>query len=162
MPTLPRALGGFAAAAVAAAALAVPLAGSAQATPGAVKLHTAANLDRFLANVNGLAFMPPRAAGDTRQEWFMEGTAGGFTQLRNVAEPTKCLNAGSAVGKIAFLLTCDGRVAQQWQLGPSGDLKNRNGLVLAVDLANVNQTTRMAPFPTGQLPDTERWHTHAS
>jgi hypothetical protein len=160
MHILPRRLGRALAGVSAAAALvAIPMAGQAQAA-APVKLHTWANVDRFLSNVdNFYAFMPFSSPTDTRQQWVMEPFKG-KTRIRSVSNVNSCLTAGLSTGSIATVRACDnGNNRQLWTLN-SGVLLADNGLRAAVDLDNINQTVRMSNNISSPPPDNENWHTH--
>ncbi len=66
MHVLPRRLGLLLAGSAAAAALAVPIAGQADAATSVVRLHTQANTGHFLSNVSVSAFIAVRVLSDDR------------------------------------------------------------------------------------------------
>jgi hypothetical protein len=166
MHVLPRRIAAAAAGLMAATALAVPMTQQADAASSIVRLHTKANTDRSLSNVNGFAFMPFTSSGDDRQRWIKTDKGFGFFELRNVADQTKCLNrgpvtTGTLVGKFVDVRTCDGSASQQWGLGVSSELRHKaSGLIAKVDLQNINQAVRMASIPFGALPPEAIWHVH--
>jgi hypothetical protein len=169
MHVLPRRLGLLLAGTAAAAALAVPMAGQADAATSVVRLHTQANTGHSLSNVSGSAFSPFTSSSDARQRWMKTDKGLGFFELRNVADQSVCLdrppltNGGSLIGKFLSVRACNGSPSQQWKFGVSGELQQRSsGLIAQVDLANINQAVKLAQIPFGALLPEQKWHTHAA
>jgi hypothetical protein len=169
MHVLPRRLALLLAGSAAAAALAVPMAGQADAATSVVRLHTQANTGHFLSNVSGSAFSPFASSSDDRQRWIKTDKVNGFAEFRNFQDQSVCLdrppltNGGSLIGKFLSVRACNGSTSQQWKINPSGDFQQRSsGLIAQVDLANVNQAVKLAQIPLGALLPEQKWHTHAA
>lgn len=79
MQVLPRRLGMLLAGVAAAAALAVPMAGQADAASTTVRLHTLANTGESLVPFSGFAFMQKTDVTASNQQWIKTDTVFGFS-----------------------------------------------------------------------------------
>jgi hypothetical protein len=128
-----------------------------------LRLHTAADTTRFLAeDPSGLTSMRPSKSADERQKWFKTPTSGGFAIYKN-AQTGHCLTGrglqGLPVVTAEKCITSGSTAKQEWNLGVSGDLKLRlNGLVAEVNPANLTGV-RMALFT---VKPNQKWHTHST
>jgi hypothetical protein len=150
----------------AAAALAVPMAGQADAATSTVLLHTQTTIPKLLTdNPSGVVTMEPAPLGGNRnQRWIKTDTSNGFATYASVssidAGKPRCLTGRGLQGfPVVTAEPCiSGASKQQWRLGVSGDFQLRlNGLVAGVDSAD-NRGVLMQFFAAG--PD-QKWHTHA-
>src|SRR5690242_4789790 len=118
---LARAFGGFAAV----AALAVPLAGQADAAGSTVLLHTQTTIPKLLThNASGLVTMQPAPlGGNANQRWVKTDAGGGYATYASVssidAGKPRCLTGRGLQG--APVVTAEscvpGSAKQQWRLG---------------------------------------------
>jgi len=166
MQVLPRrklgvALTGLAAA----AALAVPMAGQADAATSTVLLHTQTTIPKLLTdNPNGLVTMTPAPlGGNLNQRWVKTDTSGGYATYSCVssikAGKPRCLTGRGLQGfpVVTAEFCIPGATKQQWRLGVSGDFQLRlNGLVAGVNPANNSGV--LMQFFTGTAD--QKWHTH--
>lgn len=159
MYAVPRRAGVLLAGLLAAGALTA----QADAQTSKLRLHTAADTTRFLAEEpNGLTSMRFSNSGDERQKWFKTPTSGGFAIYKN-AQTGHCLTGRSLQGfplvTAEKCITSGSTAKQEWNLGVSGDLKLRlNGLVAEVNPANLTGV-RMALFTAKA---NQKWHTHST
>ena len=164
MQSITRKAGTALAGLTAAAALAVPMAGQADAATTTVTLHTQTSIDRFLTDPPaGIASMSPAVANDPRQRWRRTDTNSGYatyTSVQSINENRpRCLTGrGLQAFPVVTVERCDGTARQQWRLGVSGDLQLRlNGLVAAHNNAG-NFTGVVMQFFTNK--SNQKWHTH--
>ena len=164
MQVLPRKLGIALTGLAAAAGLAVPMAGQADAATSTVLLHTQTTIPKLLTdNPNGVVSMaqaPP--GGNPNQRWVKTEQ-----RLRDLLQHVLDHRRQAALphrprAPRLPLVTAEpcvpGSAKQQWRLGVSGDFQLRlNGLVAAVNSAN---TGVLMQFFTAK-PD-QKWHTHAA
>src|SRR3954449_4635259 len=131
---------------VAAAALAVPMAGQADAATSTVLLHTQTTIPQLLTdNPSGVVTMAPAPlAGLPSQRWVKTDTDAGYATYTSVSSiiPGKkphCLTGRGLQGfpVVTAEFCIPGAAKQQWKLGASGDFQLRlNGLVAGVNSAN--------------------------
>lgn len=165
MQILSRRLGVTLTGAAAAAALAIPMAGQADAATSTVLLHTNTTIPKLLTeNPSALVTMEPAPlGGNLNQRWVKTDTDSGYATYTSVSSivPGKkphCLTGrglqGAPVVTAEFCIP--GAAKQQWRLGASGDFQLRlNGLVAGV---SANNTGVLMQFFTAK-PD-QKWHTH--
>jgi hypothetical protein len=167
MQVLPRKLGVALTGLAAAAALAVPMAGQADAASSTVLLHTQTTIPKLLTdNPNGLVTMEQAPlGGNLNQRWVKTDTSSGYATYSSVssinAGKPRCLTGRGLQGfpVVTAEFCVPGATKQQWRLGVSGDFQLRlNGLVAGVNSAN--NTGVLMQFFTVQ-PD-QKWHTHAA
>jgi hypothetical protein len=165
MQVLPRKLGLALTGIAAAAALAVPMAGQADAATSTVLLHTNTTIPKLLTdNPNGIVTMQPAPlGGNPNQRWVKTDTSSGYATYTSVSSITagkpRCLTGRGITGlPVVTAESCvPGATKQQWRLGVSGDFQLRlNGLVAGVNSAN-NSGVLMQFFTA--KPD-QKWHTH--
>ncbi len=149
----------------AAAALAVPMAGHADAATSTVLLHTETTIPKLLTDkATGLVAMEQApVGGNLNQRWVKTDTSSGYATYSSVssinAGKPRCLTGRGLQGfPVVTAEACvSGSTNQQWRLGVSGDFQLRlNGLVAGVNSAN-NSGVLMQFFSF--KPD-QRWHTH--
>jgi len=139
------------------------LASQADAATTKVRLHTAADSTRYLAeDPSGLTSMHANKSSEEAQKWFVTPTSGGFAIYKN-AQTGHCLTGrglqGLPVVTAEKCITTGSKAKQEWRLGVSGDLQLRlNGLVAEVNPANLTGV-RMAFFAA---KNNQKWHTHAA
>ena len=137
------------------------LTSQADAQSAKLRLHTAADTTRFLAEEpSGLTSMRFSNSADERQKWFQTPTSGGFAIYKN-AQTGHCLTGrglqGAPVVTAEKCITSGSKAKQEWKLGVSGDLQLRlNGLVAEVNPATLT-SVRIA-FIT--VKPNQKWHTH--
>lgn len=149
---------------VVAAALAVPMAGQAQAVPGTKQLHTQANTNRNLTMIDNFSAGFPTVKSPTNplSQWFVE-PFGSSLRIRNAGgDQNHCLKAGIAAGAVATVRPCDGKdPRQQWQLN-GGVLLANNGLRAELLTAGNAQGVRMVSSLSFPPPPIQTWHVHNS
>jgi hypothetical protein len=167
MQALPRKLGVALTGLAAAAALAVPMAGRADAATSTVLLHTQTTIPKLLTdNPSGLVTMEQAPlGGNPNQRWVKADTSSGYATYSSVssinAGKPRCLTGRGLQGfpVVTAEFCVPGALKQQWRLGVSGDFQLRlNGLVAGVDSAN-NRGVLMQFFTA--KPD-QKWHSHAA
>ena len=166
MQVLSRRLGVGLTGLAAAAALAVPMAGQADAATSTVLLHTQTTIPKLLTeSPSGLVTMEQAPlGGNPNQRWVKTDTDSGFATYTSVSSigPGKkphCLTGRGAQGfpVVTAEICVPGATKQQWRLGVSGDFQLRlNGLVAGVNSSN-NSGVLMQFFTA--KPD-QKWHTH--
>jgi hypothetical protein len=150
----------------AAAALAIPMAGQADAATSTVLLHTQNTIPQLLTeNPSGLVTMDPAPLGGLpTQRWVKTDTDSGYATYTSVSSiiPGKkphCLTGRGLQGfpVVTAEFCVPGAAKQQWKLGVSGDFQLRlNGLVAGVNSANNSGV--LMQFFTAQPG--QKWHTH--
>jgi hypothetical protein len=148
----------------AATALAVPMAGHADAATTTVRLHTQTSISQFLTDPPaGIASMMPQVANDPRQQWRRTDTDSGYatyTSVQSLNENRpRCLTGRGLQGfPVVTVERCDGSARQQWRHGVSGELQLRlNGLVAAHNNAGNFRGVVMQFFTN---KPNQKWHTH--
>ena len=150
----------------AAAALAVPMAGQADAATSTVLLHTQTSIPQLLTDTSsGVTSMDPAPlGGNPNQRWVKTDTDSGYATYSSVssinAGTPRCLTGRGLQGfPVVTAEKClPGSTKQQWRIGVSGDFQLRlNGLVAAHNTAGNGRGVLMQFF-TGQAH--QRWHTH--
>jgi hypothetical protein len=167
MQVLPRRLGMLLAGAAAAIALAVPMAGQADAASTTVRLHTQANTGESMAPFSLFAFMQKTDVTTSNQKWIKTDKVFGFAEYRSAFSPSLCLSrppltgGGSLIGKLIRMDPCDGSVSQQWKLGVSGEFQHRgSGLIAEVDLNDSAHAPKMTQLVSPPLEPNQIWHVH--
>lgn len=125
MRVFPRKLGLAFTGLAAAAALAVPMAGQADAATSTVLLHTQTTIPKLLTdNASGLVTMQPAPlGGNPNQRWVKTDTSNGYATYSSVssinAGKPRCLTGRGLQG--APVVTAEsciaGSLKQQWRLG---------------------------------------------
>jgi hypothetical protein len=145
MQVLSRKLGVALTGLAAAAALAVPMAGQADAATSTVLLHTETTIPKLLTdNASGIVTMEQAPlGGHVNQRWVKTDTSGGYATYTSVssinAGKPRCLTGRGLQGlPVVTAESCPrGSTKQQWRLGVSGDFSLRgDGLVAGVNAAN--------------------------
>lgn len=165
MQVLPRKLTVALTGLAATAALAVPMAGQADAATSTVLLHTPTTISKWLTDTpSSLVMMQPGpAGGNPNQRWVKTDTSNGYATYSSVssinAGKPRCLTGRGLQG--APVVTAEpcvaGATKQQWRLGVSGDFQLRlNGLVAGVN-AGTNTGVLMQFFTANP---NQKWHTH--
>jgi hypothetical protein len=149
MRVAPRSIGAALAGLAAAAALAAPLAGQAEAATSTVVIKNDATGSQTLSVLDGfIAHMANSTTMWTRTD--VAGAPGYATYSRRVGNKDLCLTGrpSTAGANILTTETCvAGFTKQQWRHGVARDLQLRlNGLSAEVDLANANRVARMGFF----------------
>jgi hypothetical protein len=167
MHVLSRRLGMFLAGAAAAAALALPMAGQADAASTTVRLHTLANTGESLVPFSGFAFMQKTDVTTSNQKWIKTDKVFGFAEYRSAFNPTLCLSrppltgGGSLIGALIRIDPCNGTVFQQWKLDDIGAFQNRgSGLIAQVDLNDSAHAPKMTQLVSPPLKPNQFWHVH--
>lgn len=166
MQTLSRRLGVTLTGLTAAAALAVPMAGQADAATSTVLLHTQTSIPQLLTDTpSGVTSMDPAPlGGNPDQRWVKTDTDSGYATYSSVssinAGKPRCLTGRGLQGfPVVTAEKCvAGSSKQQWRLGVSGDFQLRlNGLVAAHNTGG-NGSGVVMQFFTAQ--PNQKWHTH--
>jgi hypothetical protein len=166
MQVLTRKLGIGLTGLAAAAALAIPMAGPADAATTTVLLHTETSIPQLLTDTpSGVTSMDPAPlGGNPNQRWVKTDTNAGYATYTSVSSITagapRCLTGRGLQGlPVVTAEKCiPGATKQQWRLGVSGDFQLRlNGLVAAHN-TNGNGRGVVMQFFTGKA--NQRWHTH--
>ena len=127
------------------AALALAIAGPANAATSTVKIRNPASGTRLMTKeASGLVSMKP--AGTANQAWVKTNTSAGYAIYRI---GTGCLTGRGLQGfPLATVEACvPGSLKQQWRRNVSGDFQLRlNGLVAEVNTASASFGVRMAFF----------------
>jgi hypothetical protein len=167
MQVLPRRLGMLLAGAAAAAALAVPMAGQAEAASTTVRLHTLANTGESMVPGFGFAFMQKTDVTSSNQKWIKTDKGLGFAEYRSKFNPSLCLSrppltgGGSLIGKLVRIDPCDGSFNQQWRLGNINEFQHRaTGLIVEVDLNDSAHAPKMTQLVSPPLKANQFWHVH--
>lgn len=153
MRVVSRRIGGAVASLAAAAALAAPLAGQAEAATSTVVVKNDATGSQTLSVLDGvLAHMASGTQTWTRTD--VAGEAGFATYSRKVGTKTLCLTGRPSTAGLNVLTmeNCQaGFQRQMWRHGAARDLVQRFNFAPAqVDLANPNRVVRMGASFTGQ------------
>ena len=147
---------------VATLAISAGLAGQANAATSVVKLHTDADLSRFLSDTSsGITTMAKSSSTDPAQRWIRTDTNSGYATYKNKLTG-RCLTGRAPVGfPVVTSQTCvAGALNQQWRLNVTKDFQLRlNGAAAKHNIAGNGTGVLMALF-NGR--NEMRWHTHPS
>jgi hypothetical protein len=135
---------------------------SANAATTTVKLHTDADVSKFLADsASGIATMAKSNPSDNLQKWRRTDTSSGYAVYKNV-QTGRCLTGRGIIGfPVVSVQACKtGALDQQWRLNVTKDFQLRlNGAAMKHNLAGNGTGVIMALF-NGR--NEMKWHTHAA
>lgn len=136
------------------------IAAPANAATTTVRLHTDADVSRFLSDASsGITTMAKNNPSDNLQKWRRTDTTSGYATFKNV-QTGRCLTGRGLQGfPVVTSETCKtGALNQQWRLNVTKDFQLRlNGAAAKHNTAGNGTGVVMALF--NARPEM-RWHTH--
>jgi hypothetical protein len=138
------------------------IAAPANAATSTVRLHTDADVSRFLSDTSsGITAMAKNNSSDNLQKWRRTDTTSGYAVYKNV-QTGRCLTGRGIQGfpVITAQACVGGALNQQWRLNVTKDLQLRlNGFAAKHNLAGNGTGVVMALF---NARNEMKWHTHAA